>query len=235
MTAAQASRFHQEKLLSNLIDMANNAINPTQRAMEHLWDVWRQEKHGSVGGESMFTQIEKYAADNPGTIIEILREGDNFIIVLVTEFLLRVHKNMREACEVVFVDTTTHVDQLNTAVTPLLCGGPCGALPLGVIFTSSQAEQSYTKGFQLLKKVLDKSAFYYQNYPNCFITDNSEAERNALRTVWPDSQLFLCVFHVLQQVWRWLCNGSHNIKKEQRPQLMQVARALLYADSAEGI
>lgn len=148
MTAAQASRYHQEKLHSNLIDMASHSINPTKRAVYHLWDVWRKEKHGSVGGESMFTQLKKYAAANPDTTIEIETEGDNFIVVLVTAFMLRVHKNMREACEVVFVDTTSHVDQLNTAVTPLLCGGPSGALPVGVIFTSSQAEHSYTRGMR---------------------------------------------------------------------------------------
>lgn len=45
-----------------------------------------------------------------------------------------------------FVDTTYHVEQINTVLTPLLCASPVGALPLGVIFTSSQEETSYTKG-----------------------------------------------------------------------------------------
>lgn len=126
--------------------MASSSINPTQRAVRHLLDVWREKEHGSVGGESMFTQIKKYADTNPDTTIEVQVEGDKFAIVLVTDFMMRVHKNMREACEVVFVDTTSHVDQLNTAVTPLLCGGPSGALPLGVIFTSSQDDKSYVTG-----------------------------------------------------------------------------------------
>ncbi|XP_064087971.1 uncharacterized protein LOC135202487 [Macrobrachium nipponense] len=103
MTAPQASRYHQEKLHSTSVNVANHSLNPARRAVEHLWDVWRQESHSIVGRESMNTQIEKYAADNPGTIFEILK-GDNFI-VLVIDLMLRVQKNIRKACEVVFVDT----------------------------------------------------------------------------------------------------------------------------------
>ncbi|KAG0696236.1 hypothetical protein GWK47_026625 [Chionoecetes opilio] len=57
----------------------------------------------------------------------------------------RIHENLREAGEVVFVDATGCVDQLNTAVIPLLCSGPVGALPLAVLFTSSLDEATLTK------------------------------------------------------------------------------------------
>lgn len=58
----------------------------------------------------------------------------------------RAHRQLREAREVVFVDATTCVDQLNTAVIPLLCAGPAGAVPLAVLFVSSQDEATLTKG-----------------------------------------------------------------------------------------
>ncbi|XP_050703227.1 uncharacterized protein LOC126988878 [Eriocheir sinensis] len=181
----------------------------------------------------MFASIENYAATSKASKIEYKTDGEKFAVVLVTEFMGRIHEKCREAGEVVFVDTTSHLDQLNTAVTPFLCAGPAGALPLGVIFTSSQDEESYTAGFQLLRKVLGETAFFQQGHPACFITDNSDAERNALKTVWPESQRFLCIFHILQQVWRWLCDGSHGIKKEDRRVLMTVAKNLVYADSDE--
>lgn len=112
----------------------------------------------------------------------------------------KIHQEFWESREVVFVDTTSHVDQINTALTPLLCASPVGALPLGVIFTSSQEETSYTKGFLLLKKVLGERAFYSQGHPKVFIMDSSDRMRKALRTVWPEAEQFLCVFHILQQV-----------------------------------
>lgn len=56
------------------------------------------------------------------------------------------HTTLREAGEVVFVDATGCVDQLNTSVTPFLCAGPAGAGPLAVLFASSQDEVTLTKG-----------------------------------------------------------------------------------------
>lgn len=70
MTAAQASRCHQDKLHLTLIDMASNSINPTQQSERHLWDIWRKEEHGSVGDEIVFTQIRKYRDANPDTTRE---------------------------------------------------------------------------------------------------------------------------------------------------------------------
>ena len=46
------------------------------------------------------------------------------------------------------------------------------------------------------------------------MTDDCQAERNALSAVWPEARLLLCTFHVLQAVWRWLHNGKHGIDKQ---------------------
>lgn len=79
--------------------------------------------------------------------------------------------------------------------------------------------------------MLGIGGFNGQGYPDCFITDNSKAERKALQSTWPQSALFLCIFHILQQVWHWLCDSAHSIKKEHRPKLMSVAKELVYANS----
>lgn len=146
MSVSQALRCHQEKMSLNLTVLANSALHPTRRAVYQIRELWIKENHGTLGGENMFAAIDKYAAANPNSKIEYKCHGEKFAIVLVSEFMLRIHQEFREAGEVVFVDTTSHLDQLNTALTPLLCAGPAGALPLGVIFTSSQDEESYTIG-----------------------------------------------------------------------------------------
>ena len=63
------------------------------------------------------------------------------------------------------------------------------------------------------------------------MTDDADAEINALKTVWPDAILLLCVWHVLNAVWRWLWQGSHQIQKDDRPHLLKAFRSLLYAKS----
>ena len=63
------------------------------------------------------------------------------------------------------------------------------------------------------------------------MTDDADAEINALKKVWPDAKLLLCVWHVLNAVWRWLWEGSHQIKKDDRPHLLKKFRSLLYAQT----
>ena len=79
--------------------------------------------------------------------------------------------------------------------------------------------------------MLGDVAFYGKLHPECFITDDSDAERGALREVWPQSNLFLCVFHVLQAAWRWLWNAKNSISKEHRKPLIAVLKKLVYAES----
>lgn len=88
-------------------------------------------------------------------------------------------------------------------------------------------------GFKLLKLALGGDGFYRVGHPNCFVTDNCDAERHALQSVWPESHLFLCVFHILQQIWRWLWDSHHGIKKDDCHRLMAVAKQLVYSDSEE--
>lgn len=54
------------------------------------------------------------------------------------------------------------------------------------------------------------------------MTDDSAAERLALKQIWPSSRLLLCSFHVLQKEWGWLHEGKNNILKEKRLPLMRL-------------
>ena len=164
MTPCQAARFHEEKFGLNLSLIANSAINPTRRAVAYIHECWLQQHHGNIGGNTMFHAIKSYAEKNKGSIIRVEGDEDRFTIVLVTEFMLRVHKEFREAGELVFVDTTSHVDQLNTCVTVLLCSGPAGAAPLGVIFTSSQSEEAYEAGMYCCVFKSTSVFYLYKNF-----------------------------------------------------------------------
>ena len=81
---------------------------------------------------------------------------------------------------------------------------------------------------------MPNDAFYKRGKnkgPVLFMTDDADAEINALRAVWPDAKLLLCVWHVLNAVWRWLWDGTHQIKKEDRPHLLKKFRSIVYAKS----
>lgn len=148
MTPGQAYRHHLLKmdLSYDLYNQANKSRNPSPKSIEYMWSIWRQREHGGLNTPSMFNVIKKYAEDNPDLNLKLSHENDQFCVVLVTPFMMRAHRQLKEAGEVVFIDATGCVDHLNTAVTPFLCAGPAGAVPLALVFTSSQDEATLTKG-----------------------------------------------------------------------------------------
>lgn len=73
-------------------------------------------------------------------------ENNGYYIVLVTPFMMRVHKELKESGEVAFVDATSCVDSLKTGVIPFICAGPGGAAPLVILFASSQDAATLQKG-----------------------------------------------------------------------------------------
>lgn len=58
--------------------------------------------------------------------------------------------------------------------------------------------------------------------PIAFMTDDSAAERSALKQVWPSSRILLCTFHVLQKEWGWLHEVKNLVSKEKRLPLMRL-------------
>ena len=63
------------------------------------------------------------------------------------------------------------------------------------------------------------------------MTDNCNEERNALTATWPMCILLLCVFHVLQQLWKWLYEKNHNIAQPDRPYILGLFKKALYSQT----
>ena len=63
------------------------------------------------------------------------------------------------------------------------------------------------------------------------MTDNCDELRNALKKRFPNSCLLLCIFHMLQQVWRWLYDRLHNIRADDRVEIIKKFRQILYCET----
>ena len=69
---------------------------------------------------------------------------------------------------------------------------PAGGLPLGFVITPSESEDILRASFEALKEVLPEEAFNKRGKdkgPVIFMTDDADAEINALHAVWPDAKL----------------------------------------------
>ena len=181
---------------ADIAALANREVNPPYKSVFYLWEAYRKERVGSHTGEDVLNNIKEYAKSYDGNI-ELIQYGESFSVAVVSPFMRRVH-SLTEASEICFVDTTLCVDKTNTSVTLLMTRSSIGALPLAVTVSTGQDEVDYLACFSAIKKILGNDAFGENKYPQVFMTDDGEAEKNALHRVWPNSKQCLCFFHILQ-------------------------------------
>lgn len=162
------------------------------------------------------------------------------VIAICTPLMCRIHQNVQQASEMVFCDATSSLDRFNTSLFAMSTCSSIGGLPLGVFIVSDEEQETIGQGLELLKRVLPVDCFFGNGPargPSIVMTDDSSAERNALRVAWPDSKLFLCTFHFLQRHWTWLHDGANGIRNEDRKELIASIRSLvlyiyIYAENA---
>jgi hypothetical protein len=81
-----------------------------------------------------------------------------------------------------------------------------------------------------LKKILNDKIFGGKvDGLSVFITDDSAAEQAVIKTIWPKSKNLLCIFHVLQAVWKWLIKTKHGIPQEKQVLLYNQFKDILHA------
>lgn len=147
MLGAQARRHHQLKynFENDIALLADKRINPSVSSVIALRAKWMAENHGNFENMSVLDAMQR-TKDKMSQHLDFAETPRGYVAVLVTDFMYRVHKEMKSARDVVFVDTTSHVDKTNCSLTILLCSSAAGGLPLGVILTSTQTKEDYVKG-----------------------------------------------------------------------------------------
>ena len=84
---------------------------------------------------------------------------------------------------------------------------------------------------EMFKECLSDDSFFGRSARNCpqvIITDNCSELREALKHTLPNTVLLLCIFHLMQQVWRWLFDRKHNISAAERPDILLLFKAIVY-------
>lgn len=121
-------------------------MNPTLDAVVSVRARWTAENHGHFDDMSVLDAMQRTKNKMPQHLINFAETPGGYVAVLVTDFMYRIHKEMQSACEVVFVDATSHVDKTNCSLTILVCSSAAGGLPLGVILSSTQTKEDYLRG-----------------------------------------------------------------------------------------
>ena len=102
--------------------------------------------------------------------------------------------------------------------------------------TFSEKEEVITAALELWKSILPPGKAFYgrgNDGPKLIMTDDSAAERNSLQSCFPNAILLLCIFHILNAVWRYVWDSHHNVKSHHKGEIYFLFHKLLYASSLE--
>lgn len=198
-----------------------------------------KKTYGASSGEKMLIDMEKvieqYNEDQHDLCATMERTEDGqTIVALCTPLMKRVHKMVEHSAEMVFIDSSGNCDRHNTRIFVLLTHSTAGGLPLGIIMTTSESQSTIVAGLNLLKTILPDEGFAGREShgPRIFITDDCLSLRQALHSVYPEASLLLCVFHLMQAMWRWLWDSHNGIPKKDRPYLLQSFKRMVYAETS---
>ena len=115
--------------------------------------------------------------------------------------MARVHEHVKQAGEIMFVDSSSSLDDFNNPVFILSTSPAAGGLPLGVVITSGESLNIIFEAMTTLKQLFPNCSFGGKMYPDNILTDDCSPEREGLNKTWPSAKLFLCMFHFLQSMW----------------------------------
>lgn len=91
-----------------------------------------------------------------GISVNIL-EGSNWVVLISTPIMKRAQL-LSSSKEIIFCDSSSSCDTLETTITIMLTITKAGAVPLVIILHQGQSTESYRVGFKFLK----------ETYPKCF-------------------------------------------------------------------
>ena len=156
------------------------------------------------------------------------------VLAICTPLMARVHEHVTLAGELMFVNSSASLDDFNNPMFILSTSSAArGLLPLGVVITSEESSNIIFDAMTALKGLFPKSSFGEIMYPDNILRDDSSPEREELKRTWPSTKSFLCVFHFLQSMWRWLWNSKNGINKEDKQYLKGCVRELVYAENTD--
>lgn len=169
--AANAYRNELEELYPTrpwLELSADRSLCPTMKDWYHLADSLQIKQHGDRGGESMHLKLKELSSKHPDQCFYRESRGRNgellWSFVLQTPVMRRVFQEVSDAKDILFTDSTSSCDLLNTALTLMVSASSAGALPVAVALHSSQTADCYKF---VVPNLLDY--FNYEFMLNCYL------------------------------------------------------------------
>jgi len=218
-----------------LVEADKSKCPKIQWVYRFYYDTFTKKCGGHMYGPKMLASLQaavtKYneICESVCAKIKII-DDNNYLIAIITPEMRRFHENVQSS-ETLFVDSTGTVETTGVKVFLLLANSFAGGLPLGVVITTSESEDRLKDAFSMYKSMLNEKSFNGKGAPSIIMTDDCSAERSALAFVFPNAILLLCIFHVLQTVWRNPWKATTQVPAKDRQPLMILVKYMLRASN----
>ncbi|XP_052131256.1 uncharacterized protein LOC127751567 [Frankliniella occidentalis] len=225
----------------DLIKIGDGAFVPERPWVYKLYKKIMKEQCGEPYGPGMISALEKYVENYNSECGEVCAkfgssaDGNDHYIAVCTPMMKRIHTHYKGSGEVMFIDSSGCMDNNNARVFVILTPSVVCGLPLGLLITSSEKEPVVLAALQLWKEVLPENAFYGRGSlgPKIIISDASTSERNSVSDCWPMAVLLLCLFHVLQAMWRYIWDSHNGVEFKDKAYVYYLFREIVYAPTVE--
>ena len=87
-------------------------------------------------------------------------ENDPFILAIVSPLMKWVHQMISNSADLVFIDSSSNMEEFNFRVFVMVTYSSIGSLPLGIVITSDETTSTLIQAFELLKSCLPEDAFF---------------------------------------------------------------------------
>ncbi|XP_055947982.1 uncharacterized protein LOC129981246 [Argiope bruennichi] len=185
------------------------------------------------------SKIQDYNSDMGQVCLCMGASGTDYAVALCTPLMKRAHALLQSGTTV-YIETCEspgNKERTEHYILLMVAHTAAGGIPLGAILCTNNNAAILTLGFQLLKQLLPEHAFFCRSEtgPYAFMIGDFESQQAALLNVWPESDIVICVFRMLQCMWRWLWDEKHNILRDHRLYLLYLVKTLLFASSESEI
>jgi len=147
---AEAKREMAKNL--TIKERADTSVFPKPQYFYKYYTKYLTEINGDLGGVLMNQAIEKLQKDFPECVFAFQPKTNEkqMSLCIGTPLMKRILGFVPQSSELLFMDTTGHVDTMNNNITLILTWSPAGGLPVGVLITESQQEEAYYNGNYLI-------------------------------------------------------------------------------------
>ena len=123
-----------------------------------------RQEYGTINGVDSFhravANINAYN-DNHGKILAKLEQTANgeTCVAICDNFNGCCHGNLPQEGDLMLVDATSNLDRQGTKLFHIMTPSVVGTLPLGILISTREDEETMKFGFELYKSLLPESAF----------------------------------------------------------------------------